>query len=410
MKKTTLWTKNFTCISIATVLSAIAGEAMTLPISLLVFDETKSTLLVSIIFVVSMLADIVFSVFVAPLIDKYSKKKWILCLDAMLMIVYIVMGTVVIYIQFNFLIYVLFTFIVGCISVMYRLAYTALFPDMIPIGFEQKGYAVSGSIYPTIVIVMSPIATVMYLCLNMSVIFYLVAFIIAIAILVESRIVEKESIKKKQKYTLKQYTQDLVQGFTYMKKEKGLRNIYTYMGIANGVSSGVNVLTQAFFQSSSKVSVAMYGFLKSGEMIGRVCGSVFQYLKEVPLKKRYRFTKFVYFIYESLHALLLLLPFYGMLVNAFARGALGSVSATIRESAVQSYLPATIRARIHAIMNMMFSIMNVLFQLLAGYIGEVLPYAWGVFLLCSFCLCIMYICIVLPKHVNRCVYEAQREQ
>lgn len=37
-----LWTKNFSCITIATVLSAIGGEAMNLPISLLVFDETKS--------------------------------------------------------------------------------------------------------------------------------------------------------------------------------------------------------------------------------------------------------------------------------------------------------------------------------------------------------------------------------
>ena len=36
-----LWTKNFSCITIATVLSAIGGEAMNLPISLLVFDETR---------------------------------------------------------------------------------------------------------------------------------------------------------------------------------------------------------------------------------------------------------------------------------------------------------------------------------------------------------------------------------
>ena len=41
----TLWTKDFTSIAIATILTAVGGEAMNLPISLLVFDETGSTFL-----------------------------------------------------------------------------------------------------------------------------------------------------------------------------------------------------------------------------------------------------------------------------------------------------------------------------------------------------------------------------
>ena len=39
-KQKTLWTKDFTSITIATILTAVGGEAMNLPISLLVFDET----------------------------------------------------------------------------------------------------------------------------------------------------------------------------------------------------------------------------------------------------------------------------------------------------------------------------------------------------------------------------------
>ena len=71
-----LWTKNFSCITIATVLSAIGGEAMNLPISLLVFDETKSTLLSAIILVRGMMPDMILPILVAPLIDKGGKKKW----------------------------------------------------------------------------------------------------------------------------------------------------------------------------------------------------------------------------------------------------------------------------------------------------------------------------------------------
>ncbi len=69
-----LWTKDFSCITVATVLSAIGGEAMNLPISLLVFDQTQSTLLSALILVCGMLPDMILPILVAPLIDKGEEK------------------------------------------------------------------------------------------------------------------------------------------------------------------------------------------------------------------------------------------------------------------------------------------------------------------------------------------------
>lgn len=71
----TLWTKDFTSIAIATILTAVGGEAMNLPISLLVFDETGSTFLSALVLICGVLPDIVLSVLVAPLIDKGRKEK-----------------------------------------------------------------------------------------------------------------------------------------------------------------------------------------------------------------------------------------------------------------------------------------------------------------------------------------------
>ena len=59
MKKNGLWTKNFSLITVSTVLSAIGGEAMNLPISLMVFDQTKSTFLAALIMICGMLPDII---------------------------------------------------------------------------------------------------------------------------------------------------------------------------------------------------------------------------------------------------------------------------------------------------------------------------------------------------------------
>ena len=43
MKKPTLWTKNFTIITLGTMISARGGVAMNLGLSLVVFDQTQST-------------------------------------------------------------------------------------------------------------------------------------------------------------------------------------------------------------------------------------------------------------------------------------------------------------------------------------------------------------------------------
>ena len=88
----TLWTKDFTSIAIATILTAVGGEAMNLPISLLVFDETGSTFLSALVLICGVLPDIVLSVLVAPLIDKGGKKKWIVGLDIVTAVLYAVMG------------------------------------------------------------------------------------------------------------------------------------------------------------------------------------------------------------------------------------------------------------------------------------------------------------------------------
>ena len=55
MKKETLWTKSFTYITTASVLSIIGGEVMNLPLSLLVFKKTQSTMLSAVILICGML-------------------------------------------------------------------------------------------------------------------------------------------------------------------------------------------------------------------------------------------------------------------------------------------------------------------------------------------------------------------
>lgn len=406
-KQKTLWTKDFTSITIATILTAVGGEAMNLPISLLVFDETGSTFLSALVLICGVLPDVVLSVLAAPLIDKGGKKKWIVGLDILTAVLYAMMGLYISVHAFNYLLYLIFVLAVGTISVFYRLAYDAWYPNLIPNGMEQKGYAVSNTIYPLVIIAMSPAATFLYEKISMAHIFYLVSGITMVSVIVESRIHEEKE-EAQDDYTWKQYCQDIREGFHYLKKEKGIRNIYTYMSITSGVSDGNTVLIQAFYQTVPWLTVTMLGFLKSAEMIGRGLGGIFQYKKEIPVKKRYAFTKFVYTVYGLMDILLLYLPYPLMLCNRFLCGALGISSATIRETAVQSYLPENMRARINAFFNMVFAIGSVAFQMAAGALGQIMSYRFAILLHATIELTAMFLLICLPAKENRPVYEAVR--
>lgn len=117
----------------------------------------------------------------------------------------------------------------------------------------------------------------------------------------------------------------------------------------------------------------------------------------------------VYTVYNILDILLLFLPYPLMFVNRFIGGALGISSATIRETAVQCYLPEHMRARVNAFFNMVIAVGCVVFQLVAGVMGQWMSYRMAVVLLSAFGMLCMVILIVLPAKENRRIYEAVRQ-
>lgn len=144
-------------------------------------------------------------------------------------------------------------------------------------------------------------------------------------------------------------------------------------------------------------------------MIGRVLSGAIQYRVEVPAKKRYGITKFVYVFYQLADMILLFTPYPVMILNRFICGGMGTLSATLRETAVQSYLPGDIRARVNALFNAIFSIGTIAFQIFAGVLGEVLPYRVTIILMGLISLLAVGLFIVRPDQENRPVYEAVRE-
>lgn len=416
-----IWTKDFSIITIGTIISAIGGTAINLAMSLVVFDETASTWLTGVLTAASYLPGILLPFFFAPYIDSHNRKNIMVTLDFLSSIFYFLFYLYVRNYSFSYEIYLLFCLLTGGIGAIYSLNYEAFYPELIEKGMEQKGYAISSLIYPSVTALITPVAAVVYgnygiewIILGEGILLFLAAgcecFITNIDIHRKKKYREKENsgFKKKEKREyLKEYKEELLGGVCYLKKEKGVRNIYLYMMSVNAIGEGNRLMTLAYFQSSNYLTTAMYSFLISAETIGRMLGGIGHYFIKIPVKKRYKITEKVYQIYEILDGTMLFVAYPVMIVFRFICGFLGVNTATLRQAAVQNYIPSQIRARVNGLFQVLISIGMMIIPLLTGALGEIISYPVISLLLGIISLFLIYQLIIKNQTEIRKVYEKE---
>ena len=273
--------------------------------------------------------------------------------------------------EFSYTGYLAFSLALGCLSALDSLAYESLYPNLIPDGFEEKGYTVSGMIYPVLQIVMSPVSALLYETIGVANILLLQSGLSLLAALIESRIkIAEVNRMNSERFSLNLWLNDLKSAARYLKEEKGLQSIFAYMAVTNGVGNGHSPLIIAFFRTAPGFTMAMYSFFFVAEFAGRSLGGLFHYHAGIPPKKRFSFAFAVYLLYESMDMALLWLPYPLMLLNRGVCGFLGINSASMRAAAVQRYIPDEYRSRINAFNGMLSSVSCLLFALILGSLGE----------------------------------------
>ncbi len=374
MKKT-LWTRNYTLLMLSTLLGCVGGITGGYALSLLVFDETKSTMASAIVLAIQIVPDFLLPIFIAPWMDRMPRKPFLVGGDALNGLLYVGAGVYLLLCRFSSLGYLCFSLLLATLSAFDQLAYNSIYPKLIPQGMEQKGYAVSGMLYPIVQVVMMPVAAALYDLLGVGTLLLLQGGLSLAAALLESRIrISEEKRLEGRRYTLRLWWQDLCEVGRYFKKEKGLRALYAYMAITNGVATGYGPIVTAFFRTAAGFSMVMYSFFSVAEFAGRTLAGVLQYTVKIPAKRRFGMIFGVYQAYETMDMCLLWLPYPLMLVNRALCGFLGSNSATMRQTAVQQYLPETLRARVNAFFNIEQTLASSVLALLVGALGEVLDY------------------------------------
>lgn len=375
MNTTKLWTRNFRLVIFASAIGTLGSIAGGFALAFLVFDETGSTLASALILAIQLIPYLLLPILIAPFMDRLPRKSFLVAGDAANAVLLAGMGIWLLFFDFSYVSYLAISLLLSCLGAVDELAFTSIYPELIPKGAEQKGYAVSSMLYPVLKVIMTPLAAVLLDTIGVPWILLAQSALSLTAAIVESHIrLDETERKQDMPYSFGAWVEDIQEAVQYLKKARGLRSMYEYMAVTNGIANGFSPILVAFFRTFPGFTATMYSAFSVVEFAGRTIGSAMQYKIKIPERKRYSFTFFVYQFYEAMDMCLLWLPYPFMLLNRGICGFLGSNSAILRDTAVQRYIPEKLRSRVNAFNGVLLTIGSSIFSLLIGFLGEFLDY------------------------------------
>ena len=372
-----LWTRDFTIITLGSVVSMMGNAMSGFAMSLLVLDYTSSAMLYAIYIAVFTLPQMIMPIFSGAILDRFSRKKTIYTLDFISAGLYALMAFVLRSGWFSFAVLAVYSFVLGSIQSIYLVAYESFYPLLISEGNYSRAYSIS-SVLETMSMVMVPVATYFYNLIGIAPLLAVNAVCFLTAAVMETQIRAKENYIETRKQdgteaSGRQILTDIREGFGYLWTEKGLLAVavyFTFLSLAGGASS---VITLPFFKGNFENGEYVYMVVWGMALVGRAVGGIIHYRLKLPVHLKYAIALAVYVLTSLLEGFYLYTTIPIMMVMCFLNGILGVTSYTIRVSATQSYVPDEKKGRFNGAFNMLNTVGTFSGELIAGALTAVMP-------------------------------------
>ena len=371
-----LWTRDFTIITIGSVISMFGNAMSGFALSLLILDYTGSTLLYGIYIVLFTLPQIIMPVLAGPYLDRFSRKKTIYTLDFISSAIYAFAAFLLASGWFSFPFLAVGVFIVGSINSVYMTAFQSFYPLLITKGYYQKAYSIS-SVLETFSAVMIPVSAYFYNLVGIAPLLAANAVCFFIAACMETRIRAKEEYIEENRNdpengdAKKQFFSDIRRGIEYITHDRGLLAIAAYFTVSSVFGGCTSVLTLPYFKATWPNGEYMYMVVFGMATVGRALAGTLHYRFTIPVRYKYMIAFTVYILTSVFEGALLFFPVIVMGMIMFVTGMLGITSYTIRVSATQAYVPDGMKGRFNGAFNMLNTIGMLFGEITAGALGDV---------------------------------------
>ena len=219
MKTVKLWTRNFCLVILASAVGTLGAIAGSFALAFLVFDETGSTLASAMIVAIQLLPYLLLPFLIAPFMDRLPRKSFLVAGDVANAVLLAGMGVWLLFFDFSYVGYLVVSLLLACLGAVDELAFTSIYPDLIPKGAEQKGYAVSSMLYPVLKVIMTPLAAVLLDTLGVAWILIAQSGFSLAAAVTESFIrIDETERKNRDPYSFREWVEDIREAVQYLKK------------------------------------------------------------------------------------------------------------------------------------------------------------------------------------------------
>lgn len=366
-----LWTRNFTILTLGSIISRLGSALSGFALGLLILDYSGSTFLYALFLFAYSAPRVIMPLLAGPYLDRFSRRKAIFTLDFISAGIYTIFAVIMAAGWFNYPILIIGCLILGSIDSVYTVAYESFYPLLISKGNYTKAYSISSTL-ETMVMLMVPVSALLYNVVGIVPLFIINAVSFFVAALFETRIkvTETHTTAEKVSYTLHKYADDFKDGLNYLKKERGLRTITLYFAVSSFAGAAFETIVLPYFKghfpNGEYTYIMVFGFM----MFGRMLGGAIHYKFAFPVAKKFSIAIFVYCMICLLDGSFLYCPVPVMMAACFVSGILGVTSYNIRISGTQSYVEDKRKGRFNGIFQMLTMVGMLAGQLLSGALAE----------------------------------------
>ena len=367
-----LWTKNFTIITIGTMVSLLGSAIAGFATGLLVLDYTGSVFLFAIYMILYELPRIFMPSLAGPYLDKYSRRKIIYTLDFISAAIYGAFGLVILRGELSFVPLVIGASLLGAVNSVYNVAYDSFYPLLISEGNMSKAYSISSTM-ESMVMVVTPLSVFLYHQIGIAPLFFInmATFFIAAVFETQIKVEEKYVIKEGETFGLKQYKETFKEGMDYLKSEPGLFAIVFYFMFSAFSGGGHMIIGLPYFRDTYGVrGEYIFIFVMAFEMIGRVVAGGFHYRHKIKTERKFNTALIVYMYIAIIGGIYLFVPIPLMMIMMFSMGAMAMTSYNIRISTTQHYVPDEKKGRYNGTFQMMNTFGLMAGELLSGAMAD----------------------------------------
>lgn len=374
-KKPSLWTRDFTILTIGSVVSLLGNAVAGFSLGLLMLEYSNDSASTYALFtLVFTFPQIIMPIIAGPYLDRFSRKRVIYSLDFASALIYLLIFFLLRNGQVNVYVMLPLCFLIGSINSVYQTAYDSLYPLLITEGNYSKAYSISSMLHPLSQIMVYGAVVVYERVNSFEPLFFFISIAFAIAAIFEIfiRVDEAQMLQasEKKEYGIKKYTKDFKLGLQYIAGEKGLMVITAYfVAIALTGAVGYTVILP-YFKATPGLGVTNYVFVMGCNILGRVIGGFVHYKFKLPPQRKYTIALCVYLITATINAIYLFVPMWFMMVLMLIDGLVCVTSYNIRISSTQNHVPNELRGRFNGTFQMLCSLGGIIGQGIVAVIGD----------------------------------------